>query len=157
VLDGTGEGRRPHDGPLCPGYGRGGLLGPSGPSEREVGGTVDFTTVLIDEPAPHVRRVTLNRPEKRNALNETLRAEILLALQEGDRDPGVHVMILRGAGKCFSAGYDLSGQAATANGGDPPPPMPFYTAGGDGSFQRTVTNGWMSIWDLAKPVIAQVH
>ena len=35
---------------------------------------MDYTTVLIDEPAPMVRRVTLNRPEKRNALNETLRA-----------------------------------------------------------------------------------
>src|SRR3954470_6208369 len=102
-----------------------------------------------------VRRVTLNRPEKRNALNETLRAEILLALQEGDRDPDVRVMILRGAGKCFSAGYDLSGQPPPGNG--EAPPMPLYTAGGDGTFQRTVTNGWMSIWDLAKPVIAQVH
>jgi enoyl-CoA hydratase/carnithine racemase len=117
---------------------------------------VDYTTVLIDEPAPAVRRITLNRPEKRNALNETLRAEILLALQEADRDPEVNVMILRGAGKCFSAGYDLSGRPPDANGGEPPA-MPLYTAAGDGQFQRMVTNGWMSIWDLAKPVIAQVH
>jgi enoyl-CoA hydratase len=116
---------------------------------------VDYTTVLIDEPATAVRRITLNRPEKRNALNETLRAEILLALQDADRDPAINVMILRGAGKCFSAGYDLSG-APAANGGEAPA-MPFYTAGGDGQFQRTVTNGWMSIWDLSKPVVAQVH
>ncbi len=35
--------------------------------------------------------------------------------------------------------------------------MPFYTPGGDGQWPRHVTEGWMSIWDLAKPVIAQVH
>ena len=35
--------------------------------------------------------------------------------------------------------------------------MPFYTPGGDGQWPRHVTEGWMSIWDLQKPVIAQVH
>ncbi|MEY2432494.1 MAG: enoyl-CoA hydratase, partial [Acidimicrobiaceae bacterium] len=40
--------------------------------------------ILIDEPAPMVRRVTLNRPEKRNALNHALRGGILTALREGD-------------------------------------------------------------------------
>ena len=53
--------------------------------------------------------ITLNRPQKRNALNHALRGAIIHALQEGDADPDVRVMILRGAGKCFSAGYDLGG------------------------------------------------
>jgi enoyl-CoA hydratase len=35
--------------------------------------------------------------------------------------------------------------------------MPYYTPGGDGQWPRHVTEGWMSIWDLGKPVIAQVH
>ena len=35
--------------------------------------------------------------------------------------------------------------------------MPYYTPGGEGAWPRHVTEGWMSIWDLAKPVIAQVH
>ena len=61
--------------------------------------------VLIDDPAPQVRRITLNRPEKRNALNHALRGGIIRALQAADQDPGVRVMIVRGAGKCFSAGY----------------------------------------------------
>jgi len=111
----------------------------------------DPSLIIVDDPAPMVRRITLNRPEKRNALNAQLRRQILTATQELDRDPEVRVTIIRGAGTCFSAGYDLSrdpsqhGDAAS------------YTAGGEGSFMRGVTDGWMSIWDLAKPVIAQVH
>ena len=65
--------------------------------------------VLIDEPAPHVRRIALNRPEKRNALDHALRGGIIRALQEADEAPDIRVMIVRGAGKCFSAGYDLGG------------------------------------------------
>lgn len=106
--------------------------------------------VLIDEPAPQVRRITLNRPDKRNALNHALRGGILRALQEGDADPDVRVMIVRGAGKCFSAGYDLGG-------GNEGQEYPYFTAGGDGQWPRHVTDGWMSIWDLSKVVIAQVH
>jgi enoyl-CoA hydratase len=59
-------------------------------------------------------------------------------------------MIVRGAGPSFSAGYDLGG-------GNEGYELPFYTPGGEGQWPRHVTEGWMSIWDLAKPVIAQVH
>jgi len=106
--------------------------------------------VLVDDPAPQIRRVTLNRPEKRNALNHDLRGGILRALQAADQDPAVRVMIVRGAGKCFSAGYDLEG-------GNEGQELPWYTAGGDGHWPRHVTQGWMGIWELAKPVLAQVH
>lgn len=106
--------------------------------------------VLIDDPAPQVRRITLNRPEKRNALNHALRGGVIRALQEADQDPAVRVMIVRGAGSCFSSGYDLG----DGNAGQE---FPWYTAGGDGHWPRHVTQGWMSIWELAKPVIAQVH
>jgi enoyl-CoA hydratase len=109
-----------------------------------------YTVVLIDEPAPHVRRITLNRPEKRNALNHALRGETIEALREGDGDPDVRVQIVRGAGRCFSAGYELG----TGNEGQA---FPYFTAGGEGQWPRHVTEGWLGIWDLAKPVIAQVH
>ena len=105
--------------------------------------------LLIDDPAPQVRRLTLNRPQKRNALSNDLRAEVFAALEAADSDPDIRVTILRGAGACFSAGYDLGGGAA--------PPYPFHTAGGAGHWSRHVVEGCFRIWDLAKPVIAQVH
>ena len=105
--------------------------------------------LLIDDPLPHVRRLTLNRPEKRNALDNALRGAVFEALRAADADTGVRVTILRGAGPCFSAGYDLSADL-TAD-------RPYPTAAGDGSWPRHVVEGWFAIWDLAKPVIAQVH
>ena len=110
----------------------------------------DYELVLVDDPAPGVRRVTLNRPEKRNALNHTLRGELMHALQTADADPAVRVSIVRGAGPSFSAGYDLGG-------GNEGLDLPHFTAGGEGQWPRHVTETWLSIWDLAKPVIAQVH
>lgn len=106
--------------------------------------------LLHDDPAPGVRRFTLNRPEKRNALNHQLRAELVDALQRADQDPDVRVMIVRGAGSSFSAGYDLGG-------GNEGVDFPHFTPGGEGHWPRHVTETWMGIWDLSKPVIAQVH
>ena len=106
--------------------------------------------ILVDEPLPLVRRITMNRPEKRNSLIHPLRGAILETLRVHDQDPNVSVTIIRGAGPSFSAGYDLGG-------GNEGKEMPYYTPGGEGAWPRHVTEGWMSIWDLAKPVIAQVH
>jgi enoyl-CoA hydratase len=106
--------------------------------------------VLVDDPAPGVRRLTLNRPEKRNALNYDLRGELVAALRAGDGDPDVRVMIVRGAGTSFSAGYELGG-------GNEGQELPWFTSQGEGFWPRHVTEGWMGIWDLNTPVIAQVH
>lgn len=110
---------------------------------------MSYELILIDNPRPMIRRITLNRPEKRNALNNQLRTEILRAVEEADGDPEVRVSILRGAGSCFSAGYDLG--ANNTRG------QPYYTAGGAGQWPRHVIEGSFRIWDMAKPVIAQVH
>jgi enoyl-CoA hydratase len=106
--------------------------------------------IETDAPAPHVRRVTLNRPDKRNALSNELRGELFAALERFDRDDDVRVTIVRGAGTCFSAGYDLSPEGARQ-------PLPFHTAAGPGQWARHVVEGCFRIWDMAKPVIAQVH
>ena len=110
---------------------------------------MSYELILLDDPAPHVRRITLNRPEKRNAISTPMRKELLAALQAADVDDDVRVSIIRGAGPCFSSGYDLGGSLLD----DPP----HYTAGGDGQWSRHVTDSWLAIWELAKPVIAQIH
>ena len=109
-----------------------------------------MAAILIDNPAPFVRRLTLNRPDKRNALSNALRGELFAALDAADRDADVRVTILRGAGSCFSAGYDLSRDGGRQE-------LPFQTAAGAGQWARHVVEGCFNIWDLAKPVIAQVH
>ncbi len=109
----------------------------------------EYEFILEDEPRPYVRRITLNRPEKRNALHNRLRGELFAALEAADHDAEVRVTVIRGAGKSFSAGYDLT-QDVTKN-------VPFHTAPGDAYWPRQVAEGWFRIWDLAKPVIAQVH
>ena len=106
--------------------------------------------VLVDSPREGVRRLTLNRPEKRNALSNALRGELYAALEAADCDPDVRVIILRGAGSCFSAGYDLSAEARGQA-------LPYHTAGGVGAWARHVVEGVFRVWDLATPVIAQVH
>ncbi|MCP4757142.1 MAG: enoyl-CoA hydratase [Proteobacteria bacterium] len=109
----------------------------------------EFKAILVDDPATFIRRITLNRPEKRNAISNRLRSEVFEALMEADYDPSVRVIVVRGAGKCFCAGYDL--------GGGLDEDLPWVTAGGDGHWARHVVQGWYRIWDMAKPVIAQVH
>jgi enoyl-CoA hydratase len=106
--------------------------------------------VLVDDPAPHVRRVTLNRPDKRNAISTPLRVALLEQLRAHDADADVRVTVVRGAGACFSAGYDLA-SGPLMDG------APFYSAPGDGQWARQANDTWFSVWDLAKPVIAQIH
>ncbi len=112
----------------------------------------DNPLLLTDSPAPFVRRLTLNRPDKRNALSNRLRGVLFTALDAADKDKDVRVVILRGAGPCFSSGYDLSREHGRAV-----QPLPFHTAGGAGEWARHVVEGCFRVWDLAKPVIAQVH
>ena len=56
-----------------------------------------YQHILVDDPRPRVRRITLNRPEKRNALNNRLRAEVFEVLEAGDRDPEISISVLRGS------------------------------------------------------------
>jgi enoyl-CoA hydratase len=103
-------------------------------------------------------RVTFNRPEKHNALSHELLRELHDALWEADDDREVHAVVIRGAGRSFSAGYDLSGfgEARTPRRGG-------TSRRGASSFDDDT---WqlerqqrlrMAIFDMHKPVIAQVH
>jgi enoyl-CoA hydratase len=111
---------------------------------------MSYETIVVDSPAQHVARITLDRPEKRNAISARMRVELLDALRAHDHDPGVRVTVIRGSGSCFSAGYDLGAGPMMED-------APFYSAPGDGQWARQCNDTWFSIWDLAKPVMAQIH
>ncbi|MFW9882216.1 MAG: enoyl-CoA hydratase-related protein, partial [Candidatus Thorarchaeota archaeon] len=112
-----------------------------------------YNFIIVDEPEKYINRITLNRPEKRNALNNQLRAEVFDALEKSDMNEEIRVTIIRGAGTCFSAGYDL--------GSDLRKNRPWFTSPELGlrsfSWAKHVTEGWFKMWDMAKPIIAQVH
>jgi enoyl-CoA hydratase/carnithine racemase len=100
-------------------------------------------TVLVREDGPAVR-VTLNRPDKRNALSFELMRELLDTLRRVSAEPGVRVIVLEAAGPAFSAGHDLSEMIDRD--------VPF--------FQRLFdlcSELMEAIHRLPQPVIARVH
>ncbi len=100
-------------------------------------------------------RVIFNRPGKRNALSLQLLEEMSAALWEADADTRVHAVVIKGAGPCFSAGYDLSGFVA---GKEPPPHHRRGDSFDDDAWRLEKSQRLrMTIFDMHKPVIAQVH
>jgi enoyl-CoA hydratase len=100
-----------------------------------------------------IGRITMNRPDKRNALNHQLLDDLDTAFGEAERDPDVRVIVLAGNGPAFSAGYDLKGS--------------YYTSVPEAEGRWTVANSLMTlrgiearyqrIWNCPKPTIARVH
>ncbi len=117
----------------------------------------DFETILYEVERGRAR-ITLNRPEKRNALSFQLLSELHTALWDADADTEVHGVVVRGAGVCFSAGYDLTPSPRTQ---ERLRPEARYRSGrgfdddtwGLEQSQRLR----MALFDMHKPVIAQVH
>lgn len=64
--------------------------------------------LLVDEPAPGVRRLTLNRPEQLNALSRELVVDLIAQLRRVNADTDVRVLVIRGNGRAFCAGADLT-------------------------------------------------
>ena len=95
-------------------------------------------------------RITLNRPETVNALSYPMFMDIRHALVAAERDPEVKVLIIKGAGKAFSAGYDLRAYYDFQEGVSPL----VVTEDHIKYYHQDV---WFTIWNLQKPVIAQVH
>ena len=78
-----------------------------------------MTDVLLVDDRDHVRVLTLNRPEKLNALDNALTTALLGALEAADADGGVHAIVLTGAGRGFCAGADVSEFAGMRLGDNP--------------------------------------
>jgi methylglutaconyl-CoA hydratase len=70
--------------------------------------------VLVEKQTPHITLITLNRPERRNALTIELMSELSSAIENTAADPKQRILILRGAGKAFCTGLDLQEVAESA-------------------------------------------
>ena len=88
--------------------------------------------------------ITLNRPEKLNALNAQLFSELDEALNDIEKDESISVVIIKGSGRAFSVGYDVAKYS-----------HPSVTE--DRDRLEGFTRRWLRIWEFPKPVIAQVH
>src|SRR5271170_2027794 len=104
-----------------------------------------MSLVTTEDRGP-ARHVVLNRPEKRNAMNQALLSELGDALRAASDDASVHCVVLRGEGPVFSAGVDLGELASFA--GDPSVLRPF----------RNVFLDCANLCEaMPKPVICQIH
>ena len=103
-----------------------------------------------------VARITLNRPEVLNAIDDDLPRELAAAVERADADESVHVIVLSGAGRAFCAGYDLM-HYAQADGANrytqemPWDPMQDY------AFMMRNTERFMRVFRSKRPVICKVH
>ncbi|MCI0636624.1 MAG: enoyl-CoA hydratase/isomerase family protein, partial [Actinobacteria bacterium] len=64
-----------------------------------------------------IARITLNRPERLNAIDDAMPGEIRRAVEEANADDGIHVVVLQGAGRAFCSGYDLKEYAEGRSAG----------------------------------------
>ncbi len=117
-----------------------------------------FETLLYKTDGP-VATITLNRPDHLNTIVPPMPDEIEKAIGLAERDPTIKVIVLRGAGRAFSGGYDFGGgfhhwgDAMNTDGRwDPGKDFALVSARETGPTQK-----FMAIWRASKPVIAQVH
>lgn len=110
-------------------------------------GVSDTEPVLLSEDVGPVRRLTLNRPASLNALNRELMDALEAAFADAAEDPAVHVVILRGQGRAFCAGYDLNEDAGEGV---------LDAADWHRELDRDTVR-LLAILEQPKPVIASVH
>lgn len=105
-----------------------------------------------------IGRVTLNRPDVRNAIDDALPQALASAVQAANDDPAVHVIVLAGKGESFCAGYDLTyyAQERDGRGAELTQDMPWDPIR-DFAFMKRNTDLFMSVFRSLKPVICKVH
>ncbi len=107
-----------------------------------------YETVVYERVEEKIFRLTLNRPEKLNALSLKLLSEFDQVLNEFEADRDASVLIIRGAGRAFCAGYDLQGTQQPGSG---------FTVSSDRINLHKIIDRWQRLWAIGKPTIAQVH
>jgi enoyl-CoA hydratase/carnithine racemase len=117
-----------------------------------------YQTLLYDT-AEALATITLNRPERLNTIVPPMPEELEAAVQRATADEQVKVIVLRGAGRAFCAGFDFGGgfhhwdeQLTTDGEWDPGKDFAVATSQSLGAVPR-----FMSLWRSPKPVVAQVH
>lgn len=109
--------------------------------------TTEYKHLLYDVDAERVCWLTLNRPDKSNAMNERLIAELRAGLLRADKDDGVNVIVIRGAGRGFCGGHDLEEDTS-----DDRSSIYDYRLKYIKQFEDFTTP-----WIVTKPIIASVH
>jgi enoyl-CoA hydratase/carnithine racemase len=109
---------------------------------------------IIYEKKDGVGYITLNRPDKLNAINDVLLEELDAAFAAAEPDLEVKVVVVKGAGRAFSVGQDLSGVGTSEVLPDPRKPV---SRKKQLEAERRRNRRWEYIFNLAKPTIAQVH
>jgi len=120
---------------------------------------MDYQHILYTR-AGRIATISLNRPERLNAISLRMPGEIAAAVEEANGDDDVHAIVVRGAGKGFCGGYDLV-EFAEAAGERPGSQL----GGGDGTWDPMAdffgmaenTRHFMSLWHSYKPTLAMVH
>lgn len=108
----------------------------------------EYETLIYEKVEERIFRLTLNRPEKLNAMSQKLLREFEAVMDDFEGDATASVLIIRGAGRAFCAGYDIAGTQQ---------PGSSFTVSSDRiSLHRTIER-WQRLWALGKPTIAQVH
>jgi methylglutaconyl-CoA hydratase len=102
---------------------------------------------LLTSQSEGVLTLTLNRPEKRNALNDELIAALKAALQDADQDKSLRCVVIRGAGKDFCSGADLSALQKISQ----------YSEEENVEDARRLAGLFVIIRELSVPVVAAVH
>jgi enoyl-CoA hydratase len=110
---------------------------------------------LLYEARGRIARITLNRPERLNAIDSKMPREIREAVEQANDDDRVHVIVLQGAGRAFCAGYDLKAFAERKGEWSqedmPWDPMKDYKG------MKRNTDDFFSLWRSYKPTICKVQ
>ena len=123
----------------------------------------EFQNVIVETDGP-VGTITLNRPEQLNAMSTGLLDDLFQALRDLNPGDDVRVIRLRGAGRAFCPGYDLSPGSTYSSlprtapgGGTAMADLGESSIARDRESLRQMIERWLWMWNYRKPIIAQTH